>query len=230
MEYSELSGMTYLSYFMNKGSPGYKATLRWVQSQIPEENVSNFTADWNDGRCVGGLVRSLGGNVPGFANQTYDRASWEDNLARGMKGGRGLGVEPVLTPKQMAESEDEHLGIMAYAAWFQWVDPRPLKSGAQKISLSGDGLNRAFCHRPAHFQVTFLEEVNSNDIRAELRSPTGQVIPVKFRFQPGGASATYTASESGPHELFVWCEGELVESCPRKVQVHADLSRVTANM
>ena len=40
----ELSGMTYLSYFMNSPtSPGYKATLRWVRSQIPDENVENFT-------------------------------------------------------------------------------------------------------------------------------------------------------------------------------------------
>ena len=40
----ELSGMTYLSYFMNSAtSPGYKATLRWVKSQIPEQNVDNFT-------------------------------------------------------------------------------------------------------------------------------------------------------------------------------------------
>lgn len=39
----ELSGMTYLSYFMKEHSPGYYATLRWVQSQIPESSVKNFT-------------------------------------------------------------------------------------------------------------------------------------------------------------------------------------------
>lgn len=39
----ELSGMTYLSYFMKEDSPGYHATLRWVNSQIPELSVSNFT-------------------------------------------------------------------------------------------------------------------------------------------------------------------------------------------
>lgn len=39
----ELSGMTYLSYFMKEHSPGYYATLRWIQNQIPEKNVKNFT-------------------------------------------------------------------------------------------------------------------------------------------------------------------------------------------
>ena len=39
----DLSGMTYLSYFMKENSPGYFATLRWVQQQIPEQRIRNFT-------------------------------------------------------------------------------------------------------------------------------------------------------------------------------------------
>lgn len=38
----ELSGMTYLSYFMKPGSPGFHATLRWVNSRM-ERPVQNFT-------------------------------------------------------------------------------------------------------------------------------------------------------------------------------------------
>lgn len=45
----ELSGMTYLSYFMKPGSPGFYATLRWVNSRLnrPIENftVGNFTCN-----------------------------------------------------------------------------------------------------------------------------------------------------------------------------------------
>ena len=39
----ELSGMTYLSYFMKEDSPGFHATLRWVNNQIPNTHVRNFT-------------------------------------------------------------------------------------------------------------------------------------------------------------------------------------------
>lgn len=39
----DLSGMTYLSYFMKENSPGFFATLRWVNSQIPQLKVKNFT-------------------------------------------------------------------------------------------------------------------------------------------------------------------------------------------
>lgn len=38
----ELSGMTYLSYFMKPGSPGYRATLDWVNSRL-ERGITNFT-------------------------------------------------------------------------------------------------------------------------------------------------------------------------------------------
>lgn len=41
----ELSGMTYLSYFMKEGSPGFHATLRWVNSQLLHHPVQNFTVN-----------------------------------------------------------------------------------------------------------------------------------------------------------------------------------------
>jgi filamin len=39
----ELSGMTYLSYFMKENSPGYKRTLGWAKETLPNANLNNFT-------------------------------------------------------------------------------------------------------------------------------------------------------------------------------------------
>ncbi|MPD01595.1 hypothetical protein E2C01_097129 [Portunus trituberculatus] len=39
----DLSGMTYLSYFMKEGGPGYKTTLKWIKKQLPDRNITNFT-------------------------------------------------------------------------------------------------------------------------------------------------------------------------------------------
>lgn len=36
-----------------------------------------------------------------------------------------VGVEPVLSAKDMADVHVEHLGVMAYAAHFQWLPERP---------------------------------------------------------------------------------------------------------
>ena len=45
----ELSGMTYLSYFMKVDSPGYFATLGWTQQMIPHKNVKKLSGNrWND--------------------------------------------------------------------------------------------------------------------------------------------------------------------------------------
>lgn len=39
----ELSGMTYLSYFMKEDSPGFRSTLLWVNSRLKNKPVRNFT-------------------------------------------------------------------------------------------------------------------------------------------------------------------------------------------
>ena len=39
----DLSGMTYLSYFMKPGGPGYEATLRWLRDVLPQNNITNFS-------------------------------------------------------------------------------------------------------------------------------------------------------------------------------------------
>lgn len=54
----------------------------------------------------------------------------------GIDGGKKLGVEPILKAKDMADQNVEHLGVMAYAAYFQWVKPRPQAS--QQIAVHID--------------------------------------------------------------------------------------------
>lgn len=44
-ELDELSAITYLSYFIREGSPGYRATLRWIQSVLTDERVENFNVN-----------------------------------------------------------------------------------------------------------------------------------------------------------------------------------------
>ena len=41
-----------------------------------------------------------------------------------MKAGRELGVEPVISSKEMSDPEVDHLGVMAYAAWLEHLKPQ----------------------------------------------------------------------------------------------------------
>ena len=45
VDLDELSGMTYLSYFMKMASPGYQATLSFVQKRLPNKHVVDFQVD-----------------------------------------------------------------------------------------------------------------------------------------------------------------------------------------
>lgn len=130
----ELSGMTYLSYFMKPGGPGYNATMRWVNSTV-KNNVSNFTTDWNDGRVFCEILKGLGGSAPAPESLNTNHTHWESNIKKAVDAGHRLGVKPVLLPKDMANPDVEHLGIMAYAANLQWVTPRPPLSDSLVVQL-----------------------------------------------------------------------------------------------
>ncbi|KAK3095116.1 hypothetical protein FSP39_010474 [Pinctada imbricata] len=94
----ELSGMTYLSYFMKVDSPGYHATLNMVRKLLKNGSVNNFTSDWHDGRLLCNLAVSLGSSVPGWPNLTGGPV---ENQQLGIDAAIRLGVQPILTAKEM---------------------------------------------------------------------------------------------------------------------------------
>ena len=48
-----------------------------------------------------------------------------------MNGAKGLGIEPLLSAKEMVDPEVDHIAIMAYAVYFKRF--KPLKSAAEKL-------------------------------------------------------------------------------------------------
>ncbi|XP_046393064.1 filamin-A isoform X2 [Ischnura elegans] len=222
----ELSGMTYLSYFMKEDSPGFHATLRWVNSQLPSNvgGVKNFTREWNDGKVLCSLVRSLGGPIPGYDKLSSDPSQWESNLNLGIRGGERLGVEPILRAKDMSDRNVEHLGIMAYAAHFQWIKPRPRPS--DRISVSIDS-NTGRVNEPMPFRVNFLvDDVNLKEVTAEVESPSGIRQEIRLSSSPGGARGSFTPTEVGMHRLVIRNEGEVASGCPIDIRVLPELSTV----
>lgn len=73
-------------------------------------------------------MRNIGGPAPTYDKINTDPSYWESNIQQGIDGAKKLGVEPILKAKDMADQNVEHLGVMAYAAHFQWVKPRPQAS------------------------------------------------------------------------------------------------------
>lgn len=75
--------------------------------------------------------------MPGFNKLSREPEHWESNLELGIRGGERLEVEPVLKAVDMADPNVEHLGVMAYAAYFQWVKARAKPCDRLKIIPEG---------------------------------------------------------------------------------------------
>ncbi|CAH1781777.1 unnamed protein product, partial [Owenia fusiformis] len=226
----ELSGMTYLSYFMKVDSPGYYATLNYVRDQLRSEGktVNNFQTDWNDGKVLCSLVNSLGGHIYDVSN-----TDWPGNCAKGMQQAEEMGVAPVISPEEMADPDTDHLGIMAYAAYFQNIHPNKLvpngntatETHANKVKLDAD-LKTVTVGSSKTFHVDLLDsQVQESDLRVELQGPTSQP-PVSLFFNGDRGEAVFVPSESGTHQLTVFCKGEVVQGCPVKFLSVADKSKV----
>jgi len=74
----ELSVMTYISYF-TKLANAY--LLQYIQATIPDQNITNFTTDWNNGINLACLLNGL--NPGGFPDcHSLDPHKALDNLTR----------------------------------------------------------------------------------------------------------------------------------------------------
>ncbi|KAK7485457.1 hypothetical protein BaRGS_00023267, partial [Batillaria attramentaria] len=130
----DLSGMTYLSYYMMPDSPGYYATRREIRKILQSGTIDNFTTDWNDGRLLCTLVKSVGGDIPGWPNLSNNPV---ENLQKGLDAAqRQLSIEPIFSAQEMADPEVEHLGVMAYAAYFTKL--RPVKLSMVSATFDGN--------------------------------------------------------------------------------------------
>ncbi|EEC09954.1 conserved hypothetical protein [Ixodes scapularis] len=143
----------------------------------------------------------------------------------GIIGGKYLGVDPLLTAKELADPEVQPLGVMAYIARFQGMTPR--RRPRDKLTVTGTDLNNVHVNKPAHFKVHMKEgKVDLRQVRAEVRSPSLTPVECKLQLNQAGGSGTFVPVEIGMHALNVYCEGELVTGCPMHVRVHPDISRI----
>lgn len=214
----ELSGMTYLSYFMKIDSPGYHATLKIIQNLLRYGSCNNFTSDWQDGHVLANLVKSLGESVSPLTG------SHHENMQKGLDAAARLGVQPILTAKEMCDPEVDHIGIMAYAAYFK--NFKPSKTPAESVVLSSHPKN-VYVSQQSNFSVRIEDEsVQPQDVRAEIKGPDS-TPSVRFTWTGSIGDGLFTPKETGMHRLNVFCNNQLILGCPLTFKVLADRSRVT---
>ncbi|KAI8772469.1 filamin-A-like isoform X1 [Biomphalaria glabrata] len=218
----ELSGMTYLSYYMMVDSPGYLATRREIRALLQQGTIDNFQTDWNDGHLLCNLVKSVGGDVPGWPQLTHDHVT---NLQTGIDAAKRLGIEPIFSAKEMADPEVEHLGIMAYAAHFR--HHKPVKIVKNKATMNGD-FNNIYVKQEKHFYINAEHGTSQDAIRPEVIGPDS-IVPVRTKWSGNRCDCYFTPTETGQHKLNVYCDNENIPGCPVTFKVHADRSKVKFN-
>lgn len=217
----ELSGMTYLSYFMKVDSPGYHATLNMIRRLLKKGTVNNFTTDWSDGRMLCNLCVSLGASIAGYPALTGNAI---ENQELGIQAGKKLGVEPILTAKEMCDPEVDHIGIMAYAAYFSRF--KPVRSSAEKVVMDVQPKN-CYIGITSTFSVRIEDDdLYTSAVRADLKGPDSNP-PVTFSWSGRVGTASFTPLETGIHRLNVYCDNQLIVGCPISFKVLADRSKVT---
>ncbi|KAE9548441.1 hypothetical protein FO519_008349 [Halicephalobus sp. NKZ332] len=202
----ELSTITYLSYFVKKGGPGYKATLANVQRLLPDVRITDFERSWNDGYLLSRLVERVGGSVPDLEQMQFDDPSfWSQNVARALDGALDLGIASLVGPDDISDIDVEHLGILALVAALSSLSqeqsiksvpktteritsPSPMVQRKQLPSMEESQENEVpittscFQNQQLNLDLAFAEgsDVLVEDIDVIVAGPEGQILDNKF--------------------------------------------------
>lgn len=217
----ELSSMTYLSYFVKHESPGYYHTLNWACKQLRTTNITNLTTDWNDGYYLCAIVNSLGGNIPGWPN--LDRKQREENCKKGIQGATELGVEPLLSAKELMDPSVDHLSIMSYLSKFESVQPRKSTAERLQIRFNFDNIKTG---STAEFQLVKADAgVDTSKVYVQITCETGEVT-CNIAWANKTATCTFVPTSTGEHKLVVKYDGAVIKGCPIEFITKGDHTKV----
>ena len=137
--------------FSGKGISTKKAMLTWVNSLIPEYDVTNFNTNWNDGRCLCGVMNYI---RPGACpnHQALDPAKGLENCRLGMDlADRMLGIPKVMDPEDLNNPNVDELSLMTYMSYFcnpanalllDWIQKKIPQNNIKNLSTDwNDGTN-----------------------------------------------------------------------------------------
>jgi len=192
--------------------------LKWIQSKIPEYNITGFTKDWNDGKAVCALTNAM---KPGLISDHKSPGEPFDKAKQGIDTAyKQLGVDPLIKPEEMTHPKVDRMAMMCYLAQFRNIKPEDIKK-ASDASLSnawGPGLIEGISGQDALFNVQLPDGSNSKlDIKVEGPADKAKVEVVK---NPNGIyNVKYLPTTPGAYRVHVLVGGEHIPGSIFNVQV-----------
>ena len=152
--------------------------------------------------------------MPGFRQINNKPENWVSNLDNAMKGAQKIGVSPVMESRDMANPNVEYLGVMAWAAQFQWIADKQGPGELVEVKL---GANKCRVGEKCEFLIDIHDksQVAIDQVSAEVSGPSG---PVNIEFDPRDGKGHFTAKEFGMHEVLVTNDGEAVKGAPSYIR------------
>ena len=181
----DLSIMTYLSYFTKVGN---KILLMWIQSLLPQQNITNLTTDWNSGINLAALLNAISpGLLPDW--REWDPHHGIDNISKCMSVAEQVfGVKSTLKPVEMANPDSDELLIAGYLIAFMIA--RPVDT-TRTITAYGPGLKHASVGKGTYFHVDISRAGGKGNIEVTIQNSVvttqqepGQVGQIRVNFTP----------------------------------------------
>ena len=107
------------------------------------------------------MVKAKGGPVPGYRDLDTHPENWISNLDVARDGGDKIGVGPVLEARDMANPNVEYLGVMAWAAQFQWIADKTPPGDRVQIQLTWPQIYRikTLAWKCRHYHIPRFQRV-----------------------------------------------------------------------
>ncbi|CAD6188807.1 unnamed protein product [Caenorhabditis auriculariae] len=212
----ELSCLTYLSYFITKGAPGYRATLQRVQLLVPDCTVDDFEHSWSDGYLLALLVDACGGNIPEMDQMHFETfQDFVENVSLCIEAAADIGVGSLVGAEDIADPQGEHLGTMAFVAALCSTTPQPDFKSTQ-----------CFIHQQVNLDLAFSDgnEVRVDELDVRVIGPTGRVhshdtLRLHKSRTVQGAVLSLIPAEQGYHQVRIFCQGSELPSSPISLHV-----------
>jgi len=181
--------------------------LKWVQSKIPEYNITGFKKDWNDGRAICALVDAL---EPGLCrdHKNMDPNDALNNATKGIDlGYNEMGVPKVILANEMINPKVDELSMMTYISYYRDADRKKQHriNDAEKCVAYGPGLIQGVVSQSADFTV---ETPGRGKLEVKVEGPKSAA---KVNITPDGKgnyAVSYMPTEPGDYKVHVTLDGK----------------------
>lgn len=194
--------------------------LKWVQSKIPEYNITGFTKDWNDGRALCALVNAL---APGSCkdHRSLDSTKGVDNNNKGiMLANDNLSIPQVIAPEDLANPKVDEQSVMTYISLFRNAQPTK-RNYAAECEAYGPGLVEGVVKEESSFSAIAPKGAGKLDVKV-VGPKNNAKVNIKSSVLPNGSTKydiSYTPDIPGQWEVHVTMDGQHIPGSIFKVTV-----------